>query len=682
MKEKALETLTKVYGHHAFRPGQQELIEGLLAGRDVLGVMPTGSGKSLCYQIPALLLPGTTVVISPLISLMKDQVTALKLRGIDAAFLNSSMDLDLYRETAFQAACGSYKILYVAPEKLQTPGFREMCLQMDIPLVAVDEAHCISQWGQDFRPSYLKIPEFVASLPKRPILGAFTATATPNVRRDILENLKLIDPVTTVTGFDRPNLSFSVYSPNDRDAALIGLLRDRFHQSGIVYCATRKNVEAVCAMLEEEEFPATRYHAGLSPEERRQNQEDFLFDRKRVIVATNAFGMGIDKSNVSYVIHYNMPKSLEAYYQEAGRAGRDGCDADCILLYSPQDVIMARWLIEHTDPNPDLTPEQQNQVREKDLDRLKWMTFYANTRRCFRHDLLVYFGEKAPDSCENCSNCVPICEHIDITKEAQMILSCIVRTEQRFPEEVIVQLMRGVLPDPPPEGVNPSELTTFGLMNDVAESAVQGMVRALTDQGYLSPDDKSILKLNDLSREVLFAGRRVAMRKELKKQKDTTSEELLKALQRLRYNISAREYVAASALFSDSTLRDLCRILPRNKKELAAVDGMGLFKANRYGDQILQLIRLIAPPPKEEKEMAEKKKPEKQSTGEKGAFAAYKDKIIAKGSTEAYQPWTKEEDQQLTREFEEGKTTKELSEIHKRTTGAIRSRLKKLELIT
>ena len=682
MKEKALETLTKVYGHHAFRPGQQELIEGLLAGRDVLGVMPTGSGKSLCYQIPALLLPGTTVVISPLISLMKDQVTALKLRGIDAAFLNSSMDLDLYRETAFQAACGSYKILYVAPEKLQTPGFREMCLQMDIPLVAVDEAHCISQWGQDFRPSYLKIPEFVASLPKRPILGAFTATATPNVRRDILENLKLIDPVTTVTGFDRPNLSFSVYSPNDRDAALIGLLRDRFHQSGIVYCATRKNVEAVCAMLEEEEFPATRYHAGLSPEERRQNQEDFLFDRKRVIVATNAFGMGIDKSNVSYVIHYNMPKSLEAYYQEAGRAGRDGCDADCILLYSPQDVIMARWLIEHTDPNPDLTPEQQNQVREKDLDRLKWMTFYANTRRCFRHDLLVYFGEKAPDSCENCSNCVPICEHIDITKEAQMILSCIVRTEQRFPEEVIVQLMRGVLPDPPPEGVNPSELTTFGLMNDVGESAVQGMVRALTDQGYLSPDDKSILKLNDLSREVLFAGRRVAMRKELKKQKDTTSEELLNALQRLRYNISAREYVAASALFSDSTLRDLCRILPRNKKELAAVDGMGLFKANRYGDQILQLIRLIAPPPKEEKEKAEKKKPEKQSTGEKGAFAAYKDKIIAKGSTEAYQPWTKEEDQQLTREFEEGKTTKELSEIHKRTTGAIRSRLKKLELIT
>ena len=682
LNEQALETLTKVYGHHAFRPGQQPLIEGLLSGRDVLGVMPTGSGKSLCYQIPALLLPGTTVVISPLISLMKDQVTALKLRGIEAAFLNSSMDLDLYRETAFQAATGAYKILYVAPEKLQTPGFREMCLQMDIPLVAVDEAHCISQWGQDFRPSYLKIPEFVASLPKRPILGAFTATATPKVRRDILENLKLINPVTAVTGFDRPNLSFSVYFPDDRDETLIGLLRDRFHQSGIIYCATRKNVEAVCAMLEAEEFPATRYHAGLTPEERRQNQEDFLFDRKRVMVATNAFGMGIDKSNVSYVIHYNMPKSLEAYYQEAGRAGRDGCDADCILLYKPQDVVTARWLIEHNDPNPDLTPEEQNQVREKDLDRLKWMTFYANSRRCLRHDLLAYFGENAPDSCENCSNCVPVCEHIDITKEAQMILSCVSRTKQQFPEEVIVQLMLGVLPYPPPEGIIPAELTTFGLMNDYEESAVQGMVRALADQGYLTPDEKGILQLNELARAVLFSGRRVAMRKELKSQKDAASEELLKALQRLRYNISAREYVAASALFSDSTLRDLCRILPRTKKELAAVDGMGLFKANRYGDQILQLIRLIAPPPKEEKKKSAKQKQEKQPSAEKGSFASYKDKVIAKGCTEAYQPWTKEEDQQLAREFKEGKTTKELSVIHKRTTGAIRSRLKKLELIT
>ena len=328
--------------------GQQELVESQLSGRDVLGVMPTGSGKSLCYQIPAMLLPGTTLVISPLISLMKDQVTALKLRGVSAAFLNSSMDDEDYRETAFQAASGMYKILYVAPERLQAPGFLEMCRHMEIPLVAVDEAHCISQWGQDFRPSYLKIPDFTASLPKRPILGAFTATATPNVRKDILDNLKLREPVIAATGFDRPNLSFSVYQPKDRDKALSELLRDRYRQSGIIYCATRKNVESVCAQLDGEGFSVTRYHAGLDAEERRKNQEDFLFDRKRIMVATNAFGMGIDKSNVSYVIHYNMPKSLEAYYQEAGRAGRDGCDADCILLYASQDVITARWLIEHS----------------------------------------------------------------------------------------------------------------------------------------------------------------------------------------------------------------------------------------------------------------------------------------------------------------------------------------------
>ena len=675
------DTLKKVYGHHAFRPGQQELVEGMLASRDVLGVMPTGSGKSLCYQIPALLLSGTTLVISPLISLMKDQVTALKLRGITAAFLNSSMDENEYREIAYQAATGTYRFLYVAPERLQAPGFQDMCRHMDIPLVAVDEAHCISQWGQDFRPSYLKIPEFISSLPKRPVVGAFTATATPNVRKDILENLKLKNPVIITTGFDRPNLSFSVYQPKDRDKMLSELLRDRYRQSGIIYCATRKNVEAVYSQLIGEGFSVTRYHAGLDAEERRRNQEDFLFDRKRIMVATNAFGMGIDKSNVSYVIHYNMPKSLEAYYQEAGRAGRDGCDADCILLYAPRDVITARWLIGHSEPNPDLTASEQAEVRAKDEERLKWMTFYAKSRKCLRHELLRYFGEKAPDSCDNCSNCVPACEHVDITTEAQMILSCIARTEQQYVEEVIVQLLHGVLPYPPPEGINPSELTTFGLMNDIEESSIHEMIHALLGQGYLEQSDDDRLKLNDQSREVLFSKRRVVMKRGLKDRKSIGGENMFQALQRLRYEISSKEYVAASALFSDSTLRDLCRILPRNKKQLAAVDGMGLFKANRYGDQILSLIRRYAP----ESDTQKAKKPAKQEVGsaraaKAGGLQAYKDKIIAKGSVEAYQPWTKKEDEQLIREQKEGKTTKQMSEIHKRTPGAIRSRLKKLEL--
>ena len=681
MKAKAHDILMKVYGHHQFRPGQQELVEGLLAGRDVLGVMPTGSGKSLCYQIPALLMSGTTLVISPLISLMKDQVTALKLRGISAAFLNSSMDENEYRETVYQAATGTYKILYVAPERLQAPGFQDICQHMDIPLIAVDEAHCISQWGQDFRPSYLKIPEFVTSLSKRPVIGAFTATATPNVRKDILDNLKLQDPAIITTGFDRPNLSFSVYQPKDRDKTLSELLRDRYRQSGIIYCATRKNVEAVCSQLDEEGFSVTRYHAGLDAEERLRNQEDFLFDRKRIMVATNAFGMGIDKSNVSYVIHYNMPKSLEAYYQEAGRAGRDGCDADCILLYAPQDVITARWLIEHSEPNPDLTPAEQAEVRAKDEERLKWMAFYAKSRKCLRHELLRYFGERAPDSCDNCSNCVPSCEHTDITTEAQMILSCIARTDQQHQEEVIVQLLLGVLPYPPPEGINPGELTTFGLMNDTEESSIHEMIHALLDQGYLEQNDDDCLKLNDQSREVLFSKRRVVMKRGIRAGMSAGGGDLFQALQRLRYEISSNEYVAASALFSDSTLRDLCRSLPRTKKQLAAVDGMGMFKANKYGDRILPVIRRYAPEPDTQKV----KKLKKQAAGsahvaKAGGFQAYKDKIVARGSVEAYQPWTKKEDEQLIREHKEGKTTKEMSEIHKRTPGAIRSRLKKLGL--
>ena len=644
--------------------------------------MPTGSGKSLCYQIPALLLPGTTLVISPLISLMKDQVTALKLRGVSVAFLNSSMDETVYRETAYQAASGAYKILYVAPERLQAPGFLDMCRHIDIPLVAVDEAHCISQWGQDFRPSYLKIPEFVASLPKRPILGAFTATATPNVRKDILDNLKLKEPVIVTTGFDRPNLSFSVYQPKDRDQMLSELLRDRYRQSGIIYCATRKNVEAVCSQLDREGFSATRYHAGLDAEERRKNQEDFLFDRKRIMVATNAFGMGIDKSNVSYVIHYNMPKSLEAYYQEAGRAGRDGCDADCILLYSPQDVITARWLIEHSEPNPDLTPEEQAQVREKDEERLKWMTFCAKSRKCLRQNLLRYFGEKAPDTCENCSNCVPDCEHADITMEAQMILSCIARTNEQYDEETIIQLMRGILPYPPPDGINPAELTTFGLMNDIEESTVWDITGALLTQGYLERDDQDCLKLNKQSREVLYNKRRIVIKRGQKNRKEIGGEDLFQALQRLRYEISAREYVAASTLFSDGTLRDICRTLPRTKKQLASVDGMGVFKANRYGDQILLVIRRYAPEPEPKRTKSTGKATKKTAhTSHSGTFQAYKDEVIAKGSTEAYQSWSTKEDQQLIREYEEGKTTKEMSEIHKRTQGAIRSRLKKLKQI-
>ena len=675
--EAARECLRSVYGYQDFRAGQAELVKGILQGQDVLGVMPTGSGKSVCYQIPALLLPGTTLVISPLISLMKDQVAALKSRGIPAACMHSNLEEGEYEQTVQQLLRGTCRILYAAPERLAAPGFAALCGRISIPFVAVDEAHCVSQWGQDFRPSYLKIPEFLSQLQARPVLGAFTATATPRVKEDILRDLGLRDPVCVSTGFDRPNLSFSVYQPADRDRTLTELLRDRFRQSGIVYCATRKNVEAVCDRLQQEGFEATRYHAGLSAEERVKNQEDFLYDRRRVMVATNAFGMGIDKSNVSYVIHYNMPKSLEAYYQEAGRAGRDGCDADCILLYSGQDVMMARWLIEHEEPNPDLTPEKQQEVREKEEERLKRMTFYARSSRCLRGDILRYFGEKPPEKCGNCSNCVPNCEHRDITVEAQMILSCIARTEQRLPRETLAQLLRGEVPPELPEGILPEKLSTFGLMKEVSQWVLLGEMQALCDQGIAdpAPEDPRVLRLNALSKEVLFQGRRVTMRllREKTESGPEMSEDLFQALQRLRYEISAKEMTAASILFSDGTLREICRKLPRDEKQLAAVDGMGIYKAARYGERILALVDRFAP-----REGGEKTKTPVKAK-KKRTFAEYLETLQTDGKTGAYQSWSEEEDQQLRREMQEGLTVAQMAEVHKRTRGAIRSRIKKQE---
>ena len=686
--DRMTETLRKVYGHGTFRKGQREVIEGLLGGRDALCVMPTGSGKSVCYQLPALLLSGTAMVISPLISLMKDQVAALRGRGIPAACLNSALSEAEYDETAYQAARGGYRVLYVAPERLQAPGFVEMCRHMEISLVAVDEAHCISQWGQDFRPSYLKIPEFIHQLDRRPPVGAFTATATPRVKEDIRKHLELKDPVCVTTGFDRPNLSFSVYEPQDRDAALLELVRDRFRQSGIVYCATRKAVESVTENLTAAGIPATRYHAGLDREERMRNQEDFLFDRKRVMVATNAFGMGIDKSNVSYVIHYNMPKSLEAYYQEAGRAGRDGADADCILLYSGQDVMTARWLIEHGEDNPDLTPEEQAHVRAQDEERLKWMTFYARSRRCLRGDILRYFGENAPDRCGNCSNCVPDCEHRDLTIEAQMILSCVARTGQRLAVGPLAALLRGEMPENCPADIDPKTLTTFGLMKGESPERILEDIRILLEQGYAdrADDGSGAMVLNDQSRDVLFRGQRVTVQRLRRRTAAAQGDaDLFEALKRLRFEISSEEYIAASALFTDVTLRDICRRLPRTRKQLAKVDGMGVFKANRYGDRILRLIERFAPEKQGRKASAEKSGPVKPASPaaertQRGTFTEIKDRLVAEGNTEAYQPWTSGEEEQLRREFRENRTLKEMAEIHKRTRGAILKRLRKMGL--
>lgn len=399
------EVLKKYFGYDSFRQGQESLIDAILEGRDVLGIMPTGAGKSICYQIPALLLPGITLVISPLISLMKDQVQALNQAGVHAAYINSSLTERQIARAMELAGQGQYKIIYVAPERLETEAFICFAKKARISMLTVDEAHCISQWGQDFRPSYMNILTFTEHLENRPVISAFTATATKEVKEDILHILNLNEPEILVTGFDRKNLYFEVQQIRKKEAFILSYLDRHIGESGIIYCATRKNVEKVYEILTAGGYPATRYHAGLSSEERKANQDAFIYDIKPVIVATNAFGMGIDKSNVRFVIHYNMPQSLENYYQEAGRAGRDGEEAECILLYSPQDVIINRFLIESKEVNPGMSYAQMDELKNRDEERLKKMTYYSKSRRCLRNFILQYFGDEADEAYRNCGNC-------------------------------------------------------------------------------------------------------------------------------------------------------------------------------------------------------------------------------------------------------------------------------------
>ncbi|MCI8406527.1 MAG: DNA helicase RecQ [Oscillospiraceae bacterium] len=605
--------LKEYFGHSQFRPGQEEIVEALLSGRDALGVMPTGAGKSVCYQLPALLLPGITLVLSPLISLMKDQVAALTQAGIPAAFVNSTLAPGESREIFRRAALGEYRLLYAAPERLAAPDFLRFIQRTELSLLAVDEAHCVSQWGQDFRPSYLKIAEFIQSLPRRPAVGAFTATATDQVKEDIRRLLLLEEPLCVTTGFDRPNLYFETIRPKNKTACLKQFLNERPGQSGIVYCATRKKVESVWNALEKDGISAARYHAGLPDEERRRSQEDFVYDRVRVMVATNAFGMGIDKSNVSFVVHYNMPKDVESYYQEAGRAGRDGSEARCILFFSEGDVQTAKYLINNSSENEGLTDKEREQLRLRDLNRLEQMTAYCRTSGCLRSFLLRYFGESAPEKCGRCGSCSAQTEQQDITIEAQKILSAVTRVERQYRSSLgsalILRLLLGSR-DQRLLQLGLDKLPTYGIMRGTPRAELRGYMDWLLERGYLCLDgtDYPVLRTTPKAKGVLFRGEPVLCTRRVQSalEKETAPAvsgrrpsshvetqadgDLLELLRKLRTRLASEGNVPAYIVFSNATLEEMAAKQPRTMQELMEVSGVGAVKARRYGEAFLSAI--------------------------------------------------------------------------------------------
>lgn len=586
--------LREYFGYETFRNGQSEMIDGILDGRDCLGIMPTGSGKSLCFQIPAMLLNGTTIAISPLISLMRDQINALNQCGIPAVCINSTLTDRETVEIYQNASNGVYKIIYIAPERLLNRGFLNLCESLTIPLVAVDEAHCVSQWGQNFRPSYLDIPKFVQISQKRPIVAAFTATATEAVKRDITRIMALQSPLTVMTGYDRPNLYFEVRKPEDKDAELLGLLKNRFG-STIVYCLTKRTTEMVHSMLLQNNIRAGLYHGGLSADERAVAQEDFIFDRTNVMVATNAFGMGIDKSNVSLVIHYNMPLDLESYYQEAGRAGRDGSDARCIMLYTPSDIKMARYLIDRTDSTGISSENEREQLRKRSLMRLQVIIDYCKTKHCLRAYILKYFGEKTKSSCGNCSNCTKGESVEDVTIEAQKILSCIFRVNQNklcADIEEICKILHGDIAEE-----KFRKLSTYGIMTETPLQKIVKIAQFLLTEGYFEicdTDGRCVLtKQSDdfiKSRSTLMMRVKRTTDAKTKRTADIPNPELFERLSRLRKELADSLGIPAYVVFHNTSLIGMCAILPTNIDDLLRVEGVGMRKAERYGRQFMSEI--------------------------------------------------------------------------------------------
>ena len=599
--EQALKILL---GYDSFRAGQKSVIDSILAGRDAFAVMPTGAGKSVCYQIPAVLLPGITLVISPLISLMQDQVKALNEAGVQAAFINSSLSEKDYNETIRKARQGTYKIIYIAPERLVTEGFLALAKSVPVSMVTVDEAHCISQWGQDFRPSYMKIVEFVKTLEKRPIISAFTATATETVREDIICTLGLQNPFTLVNGFDRENLFFQVDKPKNKEQYILKYISEHSGDSGIIYCATRKNVDNIYELLKGKGVSVGKYHAGMSAGERKKMQDDFVFDYTSIVVATNAFGMGIDKSNVRFVIHYNMPQSMENYYQEAGRAGRDGLDAKCILLFSPQDIVINRFLLDHKEM-PDLDPADRETVRERDVRRLQVMERYCYTTECLRNYILKYFGENPEKPCQDCGNCLREFETLDMTEAAKKVINCVYEAKGRYGKQIIIDTVAGAK-TARLEEIGTVRYKSYGVLAGTNKNLLRRLIEQLVLEGYLRVGDYQVLKLGDISGlknpeasvfvkitdEDKQPEKTAKTKKKAKSVETLTSSgyKLFERLKKLRLEIAREESMPPYIIFSDKTLIDMAAKMPASKPEMLDVSGVGENKFAKYGERFLEVI--------------------------------------------------------------------------------------------